>query len=213
MAAIAETRGLSNADLWQRIATWPLPYREVGKTWFTASHRISFVDWLERDLDLTRDSAARLETEYRRFLYLEALDGGRLTPSWWVDRAWHLHLAAPGDAWRGYCDTVLRRNVVHETGLTKEEARKGLERTIDLYRQEFEADPPADIWHYGHTDVQRRWAGGLAIFGVMLPLVLYLIAEISPETVPEPKAGVPIGVFLLFLGLLASKGTDLKQVD
>ncbi len=54
---------------------------------------LPFTARLARDQGWTREHAARVVDEYRRFVYLCVRAGHPCTPSVDVDEAWHLHLA------------------------------------------------------------------------------------------------------------------------
>lgn len=226
MASEVEARSLSRPDLWKRIAETPLPGQSTPKSWFSAAHSLSFRERLEKTHGLTPNSARRLEAEYRRFLYLKALDRGRLTPSARVDQAWHQHIAASGLAWPTYCDQVLGGPVLHETGLSRTEASASYDRTLDLYRKEFGTEPPSDIWPSRRAMAFYRFGRGAGVSGGWLlfgsPVLLLLSDGLAQEAawagplvaVVQPclLAGFLLGLVLMAAGLVIGVPGDLPEV-
>lgn len=79
---------LSNPDLWQKIANWPLPYRAERDTGVEPSRDCRcFEHNLRKQGDWTDESAVRITEIYRQFLYLKALSGRPVTPSECIDSA------------------------------------------------------------------------------------------------------------------------------
>jgi len=93
--------------------------------------------------------ASRVTDEYRRFLYLAAIAGVEVTPSQYVDEAWHLHLALPHYR-EIMCGKILGRPLDHRpgTGTPEDEARceRQYEQTLALYERIFEEPAPGDVW-------------------------------------------------------------------
>jgi hypothetical protein len=93
--------------------------------------------------------ATRVTDEYRRFLYLAAVARAEVTPSQFVDEAWHLHLSLPH--YRDVlCGRILGRPLEHRpsTGTADDDARcaRQYEETLALYERLFEEPAPEDIW-------------------------------------------------------------------
>lgn len=145
---------LSDADLWQKIADWPLPCRAE---WDALAEPPRNCTRFEHNLrlkgDWTDESALRLTEEYRRFLYLKALAGGPLTPPEEVDQVWHLHLEMGEDFSEGLCRAI-GIPLTHEPGLARQAALASYEWGFGAYIREFGAAPPGDIWP--RPDVLRR---------------------------------------------------------
>lgn len=116
------------------------------------SAALSFTGRLARENRWSMRQAARVVTEYRRFLYLAATapSGSAVTPSSSVDQAWHLHLTYTRDYWDGLCAGLLGRPLHHQPteGGADQSARfrRQYEETLVRYRTEFGEDAPADIW-------------------------------------------------------------------
>ena len=117
---------VSNSELWQAIKNVPLPDVVTPKDWTRPSKTETFQERLSSEHDLTEESARRLVEEYRRFLYLKAIDGGSLTPSERVDQAWHLHMEIAGEGWAQFCDEVLKFRIDHRTGLSRRKQRRAM---------------------------------------------------------------------------------------
>lgn len=91
----------------------------------------------------------RVTREYRRFLYLAATAGFEVTPSQYVDEAWHLHLASPH--YRDVlCNRILGRPLEHRPGdgTPEDDARcaRQYEETLALYERVFKEPAPSEIW-------------------------------------------------------------------
>lgn len=119
------------------------------------------------DMDVSANDARRLVQEYRKFLYLKALDGGVLSPPPDLDEVWHKHIESPDGDWAAFCRTVIGKPLEHRTGLSRAEARAARESALALYVQEF-GTPSMDIWPGPAENL--RYGVGMAIFlcGVLL---------------------------------------------
>jgi hypothetical protein len=118
---------------------------------------LSFSRRLALDNDWTVHFSARVEQEYKRFLYLAANCGHAVTPSDEVDQAWHLHLAYSRHYWDVLCGSVLKRPLHHgpTEGGSQENSRYREQylETLESYRIVFNTEPPSDIW----PDAERRF--------------------------------------------------------
>ena len=196
---------LSDSELWQAVRDVPLPDVVTPKNWFRSSKTETFQERLSSKQNLTEESSRRLVEEYRRFLYLKAIDGGNLTPSKRVDEAWHLHMELAGEGWTQFCDEVLRFRIDHQTGLSKKELNENYARLFDLYRREFNQTPPSNIWP-GESEKWRRVIGhamsfgGLALIAFSWYFTEYRAVEVA----------FALGLFIL--GGAVAKDTDLERV-
>jgi hypothetical protein len=139
MTAIAEGRPAHG--LWERIESFPF---DSGPTVFSFWARLAYENgW-------SMPFAARVITEYRRFLYLAVVAGHEVSPSDAVDQAWHLHLLYTESYWNRLCRDVLQKPLHHQptVGGPSERAKfdTWYRNTLESYRREFLQDPPADIW-------------------------------------------------------------------
>lgn len=120
--------------------------------------RFTFTQRLARENGWSQRYAARVVTEYKRFVFLAVEAGHIVSPSDEVDQAWHLHLTYTRSYWDRLCGDVLQRPLHHNpTKGGDAEAikfRALYEQTLESYRRCFDEMPPADIW----PDVATRFA-------------------------------------------------------
>lgn len=111
---------------------------------------LPFAARLARENGWTRDHAARVIEEYKRFCFLAATAGHEVTPSDAVDQVWHLHLTYSRDYWELFCPNVLGRPLHHgpTAGGTEERQRyfEQYAQTLKRYEQVFGESAPADLW-------------------------------------------------------------------
>lgn len=146
---------VSAPHLWAVVDGWLLPHR---REWDASSEPRRMCESFEHNLRMlggwTDESAMRLTAEYRRFLYLKALDGGGLTPPHDIDEAWHLHMDLGSDLDNAFAQATGRR-IRHAAGLKKAERHAAYARCWSLYQREFDCLPPQDIWP-DPAEVRRR---------------------------------------------------------
>lgn len=113
----------------------------------------TYADRLAAENGWSKGFTLRVIDEYRRFLYLAARAGHKVTPSTVIDEAWHLHLLYTESYWDDLCATVLERPLHHgptKGGAAEEEKfRDWYQRTLASYRETFGEEAPADIWPNG----------------------------------------------------------------
>jgi len=132
---------MKNLFLWQKLEAFQLDDPEAG---------FSLSDRLARENAWPMDFTHRVILEYKRFLYLCAEAGHPLTPSDEVDQAWHLHLCYTQSYWEDLCEQTLAKKIHH--GPTKggvserEKFNHWYDQTLKSYREEFNVEPPKDIW-------------------------------------------------------------------
>lgn len=187
---------LSQPELWRKIRNYPLPWREEFDNDVSPPRKVTtFRDNLRLEDNWTETSAAQIEAEYRKFLYLKAIDGGILTPSSAVDRAWHLHLALGDDFDTRLGDKVLGRRIPHRPGLTRRHSLTLYARTLRLYRREFDSPALADVRPPVWIIVARYVS--LAMFFSLLCLV----GVLASRDVPIGWWFVPfLPVYLIVIG-------------
>jgi hypothetical protein len=150
--------------------------------------------------------AGRVAQEYRRFLYLAAIAGVEVTPSQFVDEAWHLHLELPhyGEI---LCGRILGRPLEHRpgTGTAEDDARcaRQYEQTLALYERIFGEPPPDDIWPRPFEEAESRPALGRGRIGAAtvaagLVAALAVPAAGSPALAPVLVIGAAIVGLILF---------------
>ncbi|MBC2837620.1 hypothetical protein [Paragemmobacter straminiformis] len=181
---------LTDPDLWNLIRTWPLPYSDEMDDGVTPARRCRrFEDNLRRAGDWTEDAAEEITIAYRQFFYLKALTGETLTPPKWIDAAWHQHLAFPIDY--SALEAGIGRKIVHQQQLNKEERKAGWNRGREIWKAEFDEDPPLKMW----PPLQvwwRPWAA-LAVLIIGVPWSVLLVKS--------EMAGLPPGLLIPFIAL------------
>ncbi|KIT17702.1 glycine-rich domain-containing protein [Jannaschia aquimarina] len=129
---------LSDPGLWARIEAHQMPADSTG---------LSFVDQLRAKYDLKPETAKRAVLDYKRFLYLSALDRGRCVPSRAVDEVWHLHLQHTRDYWERLVPNALAGKPVHHNpGGAGDAHAADFDETIARYEREFGEAPPRGFW-------------------------------------------------------------------
>lgn len=111
---------------------------------------LSFIARLARENAWTVEHAEAVYGEYLKFVYLMTVCKKSITPSDAVDQVWHLHLCYSDSYWNELCGDVLGKKLHHgpTRGGAAEDRRfeRQYGETLDLYREEFGQEPPADIW-------------------------------------------------------------------
>jgi len=112
--------------------------------------QLEFTDRLARENDWTRRFSERVIVEYKRFCILAMRSGHRVTPSEFVDQAWHLHLTYTRSYWQRFCTEALGGPLHHEPtkGGSQEGAkfRDWYSETLKSYERIFGHPAPRDIW-------------------------------------------------------------------
>ena len=115
-----------------------------------SSSPMTFTDRLARENGWTHEFAIRAILEYKKFIFLICISNQPLTPSDEVDQVWHLHLLYTHSYWKEFCGAVLQKEIHHgptKGGQTEQtKFTNWYLRTLDLYRSNFNQDPPDDIW-------------------------------------------------------------------
>lgn len=145
---------MKDAKLWKRIEAAPI-----------AAAGQPLADALKA-AGLDEGTAAAVEREYRRFLYLAALvkSAPRL-PSPLVARAWALH-AADADAYAAFCSDLLGRDLKPRPDRTSGANARADLATRKAYAREFGAKPPAAIWPDPNRMIYWIIAGVLGAGGI-----------------------------------------------
>lgn len=137
--------------VWEKLADF-----RVG----SGSEELTFVDRLARDNTWSRPFAQRVFQEYLKFIYLAAVAGETVTPSDEVDQAWHLHLCYSRSYWNDLCRDTLGRELHHGPTRGGDAQQRGFferyRRTLELYREHFGTNAPADVWPSPEQRFDRR---------------------------------------------------------
>lgn len=125
---------------------------------------LTFTQRLARENNWDVAFATRVTAEYKRFVFLCAISPHQISPSEEVDQAWHMHMTYTESYWNGLCGEVLGKPLHHHPTRGGPEEREKFfalyQQTLDLYKEQFLEDPPADIWpspekRFSHTDFIR----------------------------------------------------------
>ncbi|TFL18648.1 glycine-rich domain-containing protein [Jannaschia formosa] len=155
---------MRNRPLWDAIRAHPLPAGAAGA---------SFAEQLAREHRISLTTAFRGIEEYRRFIYLAALDEGRSVPSRAVDAVWHLHLTHTRDYWTRFVPGALGGRPVHHQPGTPAGHGGDYADTIRRYEREFGEAPPKGIWSH-----RSGWGGVAAMaFGAVWMMALVSIGQ------------------------------------
>lgn len=154
---------LSSPDLFDRIKSFQFDGPDT---------QLTFYKRLARENRWSEDFSTQVIEEYKRFIYLACISDHTVTPSDEVDQAWHLHLTYTRSYWEDFCEQCLGRVLHHDpTEGGQQEDQKYFEcyeRTLELYRMEFDRHPPQDIWpsaelrfsraaHLSRVDTSAYW--------------------------------------------------------
>jgi uncharacterized protein (TIGR04222 family) len=214
----------AQTDLWTRIDAFEIDGREPVALPFTAR--------LAREHGWTRDYAARVVREYKRFVFLAMTAGEPVCPSEDVDAAWHMHLTYTRSYWQRFCGETLGKPLHHDpTRGGPAEAGKHLrmyEDTLSAYRRAFGSEPPEDVWppavvRFGDdlrhvvVNTHRNWVVPKAWVGRFAAAVAVAVTAVAAGTGanglnPFELVGaeyllflIPLMLFSLAIGLVVRK--------
>lgn len=110
----------------------------------------AFAAKLARKAGWSNTFALRAVHEYKKFVYLGVVSDFVVTPPQVIDQVWHQHILF-SKAYRSFCHEVIQYDFDHHPELVTLEEQTGTFQaqyldTLELYRNEFGIDPPADIW-------------------------------------------------------------------
>lgn len=140
---------MRNDKLWQDIKAAPsaLATADLTLEWAISKS-------LRRTFELSKDNCVIVMLEYRRFRYLHDIAEGTPLPSpliAFIQTRDTPNSTAFAEIKRWWGGAARRAN----TGLSSFVHEPAYQRTLDLYRQEFAATPPYEIWPT-HLQVQRK---------------------------------------------------------
>lgn len=131
---------------------------------------LTFSDRLARENGWSKAFALRAIEEYKKFMFLIAINEAPLTPSDEVDQVWHLHLLYTRSYWKEFA-LILQKEIHH--GPTKggsaqrDQFTDWYNETLQRYRDTFQREPPADLWppatvrfraaNFQRVDLQKYW--------------------------------------------------------
>lgn len=141
-----DTGEMTDPHLWGRVRLAPLPATRDGREFHCA---------LAHALDLPLSDAREIEREYRRFLYLAAIDDALRVPPPLVREAWQMHAQSP--EYVPFCASVLGRQLPLDDTSRMLGASQAYLDTSEIYAREFGTRPPRAFWPEGVAPRLPRW--------------------------------------------------------
>lgn len=107
--------------------------------------------------------AMKALAEYKKFVYLGIISDFQVTPSKVIDIVWHEHLLF-SKAYRDFCNEIIQQPFDHHPELLPVKDQTGSFSaqyldTIELYKKEFDLEPPAGIWGDTKFDKELQQKG------------------------------------------------------
>lgn len=131
---------ISRKDLWEKIDRLDFGGLEDGM----------FFKQLAKENNWGNHFTRQAIKEYKKFMYLAAVSDVRVVPPKIVDKVWHKHLCFTNHYWNTFCPKILEKNIHHQPSSQTQEAGSqdagDFRSTVDKYKEEFNASPPAFIW-------------------------------------------------------------------
>jgi hypothetical protein len=135
------------------------------------SSKYSFSDRLARENRWDLHYTLEVIAEYKKFILLMCVADHSLTPSDQVDQCWHLHLLYTRSYWIDLCQNLIGKQIHHgptKGGNTeKDKFEDWYEKTLGLYVQIFNQQPPTSIWpasdvrfsdiHFSRVNIRTNW--------------------------------------------------------
>lgn len=207
-------------QLWEKISQFPLDKPDV---------KLSFSQRLARENGFSESFARKIVQEYKKFLFLCCVSEQAVTPSNFVDLAWHLHLTYTKSYWNDLCKNTLQQEIHHtptEGGKSEKSKYKSCyEYTLDLYKTKFGKNPDFDIWektqnrfeiNFINVDRRNNWIipkiNLSKSFKVILGLIIssiFLVSCTSSENHALIVAVIAFAVIAIFL--YARRNTDKER--
>ncbi len=130
----------SELELWNRIRKFEFDKPGV---------KLTFAKRLAKENGISLGFANEIVEEYRKFLFLCCVSSHQVSPSYYVDQAWHLHLTYTKSYWNELCKNTLGKELHHnptEGGELEDLKFSELyRRSLELYETYF-SKAPASIW-------------------------------------------------------------------
>ena len=162
---------MNKRQLWLRLKNYHFDHLAPTTLWESLQAKFggpdastkAFAQKLARKLGWSQSFALRAIHEYRKFVYLGVVSDFVVTPSEPIDQVWHQHILF-SRAYRNFCQEVIQYDFDHNPELLPADDQTGIFHaqyldTLELYREEFGIDPPADIWGTPKFDAMARYNG------------------------------------------------------
>ncbi len=158
-------------DLWLRLKAYPFDHIVAPGLWEHVTARFgkadpsvkAFARKIAKKHGWKNNFAYRTLSEYKKFIYLGIISDFQVTPSKMIDIVWHEHLLF-SKAYRDFCNEVIHQPFDHHPELLPIEDQTGRFSaqyldTIELYKKEFDLDPPPEIWGDTKFDKEQKEKG------------------------------------------------------
>lgn len=111
---------------------------------------VTFAKRFARENGFSEQFANSIIDEYRKFIFLCCVSTEQVSPSYFVDLAWHLHLTHTKSYWTDLCRNTIDRDLHHnptEGGREEDQKFANLYKcTLELYELYFQSKAPDNIW-------------------------------------------------------------------
>lgn len=142
---------INELELWQKINAFQFD---------KANMKLTFAKRLSRENNFSDAFTQEIIEEYKKFIFLCSVSKQQITPSHYVDLAWHLHLTYTKSYWIDLCKNTIGKEIHHnptEGGKTEELKFKNYyDQTIILYMAKFDESPPISVWQNNSERFKNR---------------------------------------------------------
>lgn len=190
----------SELELWNKIAAFQFDKPGV---------KLTFAKRLAKENALSEPFAHEIIDEYRRFIFLCCVSKEQVSPSHFVDLAWHLHLTYTRSYWDDLCKNTIGRELHHnptEGGRTEDEKFKNLySRTLELYALYFSSKPPETVWpkeNVVKTEGSRFWKIPKPAFALRLPILAVALSTLLLGCSSYTGSFPVVLVLVFFIGII-----------
>lgn len=164
----------------------------------------AFANRLSQEQNWSPAFTEKVIREYKRFVALAMISEREVTPSKTVDEAWHLHLIFTDSYWNRMTK-ILPKPLHHNPGLgAKGDRLKYKEQfryTLDLYRNTFGFDAPADVWG-AELPPKRSQGAQIARFAFFTGIGAVALAILIAMS--QPIIGLVVLGVMALIGLFAA---------
>jgi hypothetical protein len=149
---------MNKKELWEKLRNYHFDHLVPTHLWdhiaanFGGSNAFSkaFASKIGKKHDWDIGFTLRAVREYKKFVYLGVTANFHVTPSKIIDVIWHEHILF-SKAYREFCNEVIAYDFDHFPELIPLDEQTSqfvaqYNDTLELYRLEFDMEPPADIW-------------------------------------------------------------------
>jgi hypothetical protein len=193
-------------ELWQKIKYFQFDKENV---------KLTFAKRLARENNFTDSFTKEIIEEYKKFIFLCCVSKQQITPSHYVDLAWHLHLTYTKSYWIDFCKNTIGKEIHHnptEGGKTEDNKFKNYyNQTIELYKATFNESPPINIWQNDserfkikiiNIDKSKNWVipkPNFSLFGILILFSITLLGCSSDSSIAFSFFGFFVVLIIIIL--------------